>query len=345
MKHIIIIGGGFAGANSAKSLEKDFKVTLIDTKDYFEFTPSILRTLVSPEHLEKIQIPHEKYLKKTKIIKSEVIEVSKEKVILKNKKQLKFDYLIIASGAKYNMPFKNEDMIIATRAQELKNEHKNLQKSKEIGIIGGGAVGVELVAEIATKYKNKKINLIHSHERIMERNNLKASEYATKFLEKRGVELILNERAKESRKKTIITESGRKINCDLVFLSTGVKPNSEFMERNLSSYLDKRKSIMVNAFLQVDHFNNIFSAGDVNSINEEKTAQAAEKQSKMIVNNIINIEKNLPLLEYKPKKGPYITSLGKYNAILEVKGFTITGLFPALLKYIVELKTMLRYRS
>ena len=32
MKKIVIIGGGFAGSYCAKNLEKDFDVTLIDTK-------------------------------------------------------------------------------------------------------------------------------------------------------------------------------------------------------------------------------------------------------------------------------------------------------------------------
>ena len=48
MKNVVIIGGGFAGSVCAKKLEQDFKVTLVDTEDYFEFTPSILRLAVSP---------------------------------------------------------------------------------------------------------------------------------------------------------------------------------------------------------------------------------------------------------------------------------------------------------
>jgi NADH dehydrogenase FAD-containing subunit len=34
----------------AKALEGSFRVTLIDNKDYFEFTPSVLRTIVEPKH-------------------------------------------------------------------------------------------------------------------------------------------------------------------------------------------------------------------------------------------------------------------------------------------------------
>lgn len=47
---MVIVGGGFAGACVAQALEPDFRVTLIDNKDYFEFTPSVLRTIVEPNH-------------------------------------------------------------------------------------------------------------------------------------------------------------------------------------------------------------------------------------------------------------------------------------------------------
>ena len=61
MKSVVIIGGGFAGAYAAKHLENDFNVTLIDGKDYFEFTPSVLRTIVEPTHIKKIQVLHTHY--------------------------------------------------------------------------------------------------------------------------------------------------------------------------------------------------------------------------------------------------------------------------------------------
>ena len=55
-KKLVIIGGGFAGSLVARNLEKEFNVTLIDTKPYFEFTPGILRTIVEPDHIKKVVI-------------------------------------------------------------------------------------------------------------------------------------------------------------------------------------------------------------------------------------------------------------------------------------------------
>ena len=76
MEKVVIIGGGFTGAKCAKRLENDFSVTLIDTKDYYEFTPGILRTIINPNHTRHIQILHKDYLKKTNIIVNEVKSIS-----------------------------------------------------------------------------------------------------------------------------------------------------------------------------------------------------------------------------------------------------------------------------
>src|SRR3989338_5693574 len=80
MKHAVIIGGGFAGSLLARKLESFFKVTLIDTKDYFEFTPGILRTIVEPSHIRKIQVMHSHYLRKARVIRGEVKEVTEKEV-------------------------------------------------------------------------------------------------------------------------------------------------------------------------------------------------------------------------------------------------------------------------
>src|SRR3989338_10845813 len=119
MKKVVIIGGGFAGSLIAKGLQDSFLTILIDTKDYFEFTPGILRTLVEPEHSIKIQVMHKTYLKKTTFIRGEVSEVTNNSVIIWKKKIL-FDYLIICSGSTYNKPIKEKNLVISTRAETLK---------------------------------------------------------------------------------------------------------------------------------------------------------------------------------------------------------------------------------
>ncbi len=351
MKKIIIIGGGFAGALAAKKLEKEkFSVTLVDAKDYFEFTPSVLRTIFEPEHIKKIQVLHRNYLFKTRIIVGEVKKISEKNVIVKPindfQRKLYFDYLVIASGSSYNSPMKEKNLVVSTRANTLMDCYEKLCSSEKILIIGGGLVGVELAAEIIWHYgrNSKKIEIVHACPELIERNPKKARQYAEGFLEKNGVKIIFSERVVKGNKGTFTTDKGTKIKTDMAFLCTGITPNFEFMEENFSSLLNKENQVKVNQHLQLRGFSNIFVAGDIISVKEEKTAQNAECHAKIVVKNICRLEKKKKLCRYRPRPRIMVISLGKWNGILTYKNLSLTGIIPGVLKTLIEWKTMRRYR-
>lgn len=342
MKKVLIIGGGFSGSLIAKKLERNFRVVLIDTKDYFEFTPGILRTIVEPEHLLKIQSLHKDYLRKTEILIGCVKEVSSDYVNV-NDKKINFDYLIISSGSRYSVPIKEQDVAITLRTKHLKESSKKLKESREILIIGGGLVGIELAAEIATHYKDKKITIIHSHNRLIPRNNEKTAKYAEKFLRKKKVDLIFGERVENFGKKEYTLSNGKKIKADIVFLATGIEPNFEFMKKNFSDVLNEENYIIVNEYMQVKGNKNIFAVGDVNDCAVEKTAQNAERQAKLIAHNLQALERENKLKKYSPKKTSLVISLGKYNGIFERGNFVFYGLIPAFMKWFIEKWVMMKH--
>ncbi len=341
MKKVVIVGGGFTGALTAKKLEKSFDVTLIDTKDYFEFTPGILRTIVSPSHIKKVQVLHNHYLKKADVIRGYVNKIDSKKVYIKDK-SITYDYLVIASGSRYSIPIKEANIIIASRASHLRESWKNLCKAKNIVIIGGGLVGVELTGEILDRYKNKNITIIHKGDRLIERNHQKTITYADKFLRKKGVKIILNEEASYG-KNLITTNKGTKIKADLVFICTGVQTNFEFLKQNFAKLLDKKKRLKVNDYLQVEGYENIFAGGDITSINEEKLAQNAERHARLIAKNIKHLENNEELEKYIKKERPIVISLGRFNGVIQYKSLILKGLIPGLAKTIVERVKMMRY--
>lgn len=335
-KKVVIIGGGFAGSLVAKRLENRFDVTLVDKKDYFEYTPGILRSIVEPSHLDKIHVGHDDYLKKTTFVKGEVKKILKSSVVLE-KDKFNFDYLVIASGSLYHPPIKVHNLIDASNAGLLKKNYEKLCLSKKVLIIGGGIVGVELAAEIAKRYGGeikrglKSVSLIHSGKRLMPRESEKVSEYADSFLKDKGVNIVYNKKCDE--KDTV--------NYDLVFLSTGVVPNSKFMHKK---FLDKCGYILANDYLQLLGKENVFVAGDVASINEEKLAQNAENQAEVVIENIKNIEEGGELMRYESKECPKVISLGKYWGIFSYRGMVFCGFFPGMLKNFIEFFVVWRYR-
>lgn len=342
-KKVVVIGGGFTGSYCAKNLQENFDLTLIDTKEYFEYTPGILRTIVQPSHVRKIQVQHEDYLTKGKFIKGKAISISDTHIRVKTKK-IPFDYAIIASGSKYSPPIKEQDLVIATRAKTLSDQFHRLHNAKDVLIIGGGLVGVELAAEILDHYKNKSITIVHSKPTLIDRNHKNSIDYAHNFLEKRGVKIILNEKVLSKSGKIFKTNKDTKIKADKAFICSGIKPNYSVLKKHFSSCISEKNHVKTNEFFQLDCNKKIFVGGDINAEKEEKTAQAAEKHAQLIVNNINALNSNKPMKTYKSERRPMLISLGKYNGIFEMKGFVIKGLIPAFLKSFVEFKTMIRYR-
>jgi len=110
---VIIIGGGFAGLLCARELRHRFDVLLIDAKEYFEYTPSILRAYARPQHFEAISFLYADVLEKrigVKFLWGEVSHVdgTYKKVHVKPKsspstEELPFDYCIIAAGCNFDM--------------------------------------------------------------------------------------------------------------------------------------------------------------------------------------------------------------------------------------------------
>lgn len=347
-KRVVVIGGGFAGSKIAKSLEEDFNVTLVDTKDYFEFTPSILSAITEPECLDRIQIMHEHYLKKAQFILGRVEKFSKKEVVI-GKEKISYDYLVISSGSKYSFPFKDHDALTAHRADKLRAHYSQLESSKTVLIIGGGLSGVELAGEIVEKYPNKKVTIVHAMDRLMERQPKKASNYVENFLKKKGVKIIFNELVEYGKKKgrgdIYVTNKKNKIQADISFLCVGITPNSDFAKKSFPKLVSKRGYVAVNKFLQLKGHKNIFVGGDVVDIKEEKTAQISLEHAEVIIQNIRNLEAKKALKEYVHEKRAMLMSLGSHAGVMTYKNFVLTGLIPRLLKSRVQNKEMrwLRY--
>ena len=57
LPHVVIIGGSFSGLWCTRFLEDKFRITLVDAKDFWEYTPGVLRLLVDEAHVRNITAP------------------------------------------------------------------------------------------------------------------------------------------------------------------------------------------------------------------------------------------------------------------------------------------------
>ncbi|MBS3815968.1 MAG: FAD-dependent oxidoreductase [Candidatus Thermoplasmatota archaeon] len=341
---VTILGGGFCGAMVAKNLDdqKDPEVSLIDKNDRFEYYPSLPKLLTEPSHQEKIIKPYSEFLDNTEIITEEVVEITPEYFSTKSKK-IPFDISVISIGARYPIYLDDErDVFTISSVKEVKDLSKRIEEADRILIVGGGLIGTETAAELGANTE-KEITLVHSHERLIERNSKMASYLAERFLEEKNVKLILDQKVVDRQEKMFKTDDGKELEADICIWSTGLSyDESIFSGFEPSSFADDG-SLRVNEHLQVRAHPNVFAGGDITDTDEEKTGHNADSHSKVISENIRRKAKGRSLKNYSRTQFPLLISLGQINGLLSLPKLALPGPVPALIKHLLEKGALLRF--
>lgn len=342
---LIILGGGFCGAIIAKKLDKrqDVDVILIDKKSYYEYTPSIHKLISDREYLDKITIPFEKIVKKGRVVVDQLTNLTDQYVETINEK-ITYDYLIISTGIKYPIFLDDQENVFTLKSSTSAIQiNQKIVNAKQVLIIGGGLIGTEIAGELVTKMKDKHVTIVHSKERLIERNPTKASSYAQKFLERKGAKIIFNEKIVRHEGRIFISNKGSQIEADLAIWCAGIRWSPDYLNGFDPQIFTNKGALKVNDHLQLHGFENIFVGGDVCSVSEEKTAQNARIHGSFIVKNMRKLMTNKRIISYKPKKRIMVISLGAWSGILIYGKIVFTGMVPGILKYIVQWMTMRRY--
>ncbi len=336
--NVTIVGGGFCGAIIAKNLEKNksINLTVIDNKKYFEYRPGLIKVISNQKHKEKIVLDYDHFLKNTKVIQEKVTSISPNK-IKTGKKEYDYDYLVISYGIKYPIFLKNKKKVfIVNEINTCEKAVENIKNSQKILIVGGGLIGVEVAGEIATEYPEKKVIIVHSKNRLIERNSIYVSKMAEYFLKRKNVKIIYNEKIVQNKNNIFITSKKQKINADIAIWCAGNKCESSLLNDFKDNIFSKKGCLKVDEYLRLKGYDNIFVGGDITDINEEKTAQNSKRHAKFITKNINNIIDNKNLKEYKKFKGPIFISLGPKKGIFVFGKISYFGYLPNFFKNFIE---------
>lgn len=294
------------------------------------------------------------------MVHERAVGVSASDVQLSSGRRLPFDALVFATGSSYAHPIKesvDHTVFFASRGATLAQAHHELRRARAVLIIGGGIVAVELAAEIVEHFGAAvKVTIAHSGERLMSRAGgavpPAAGDYCARQLAAMGVELCYGERivAQEpaaARGHIFVSERGTRFECDVVFVCTGIVPNSALLRESptFAAALAPNGFVEVDAHLRVRGFEHVFAGGDVANIREEKLAQTAEYMGGVIVNNLLaRLVDSPPVATYTPGVRPVIISLGRIDAAMCWGAWAVTGFFAALAKEVVEFKVLVGYR-
>jgi NADH:ubiquinone reductase (H+-translocating) len=201
-----------------------------------------------------------------------------------------------------------------------------------IGIVGGGATGVELAAELfdasrmlnaygVTALDNQQISvhLLEAAPRLLPGLSERVSQTVKTELESMGVTVHTNTVVKEAQAYQLLTGDDEVIKTDINVWAAGIKAPPFLAELGLTT--NKKNQIEVKSTLQSVDDEKIFALGDCAScpMGEDSTvpprAQAAHQQAKLLAKNLVNKLEGKPLADFRYRDHGSLVSLARYDAV------------------------------
>ena len=369
-KRIIIIGAGFGGVYTARKLAKKLKQTeveiiLIGRVNYFLFTPLLPEVATGSLSPLSVAEPIREIFRhlSVRFIQSEVksINLAKKQIKLKTA-VLSYDILIVSSGAKtnwhnvigadkYTLPLKSLADAAAIRNriidafEQAANEPSQKVRRELLSfvVVGGGATGVELVAELSEfihgtmcQYyagtfclaKEVRISLISGQQALLSQFEAVFQRQARQILKQKNINIFEGRKVVSISKEAISLDDGKTIASQTVIWVAGVSP--QYPTIYPSGKFDVAKGLPVDKFLRLIDWPEVFILGDVavastNGKIVPMMAQVAVQQSEIIALNVINFinDNRLITFSYRPKGS--LLSLGQWQAIGRIYGIPIGG--------------------
>jgi len=387
LHRVVIVGGGAGGLELATKLgntlgkKKIAEIILIDAKKTHVWKPllhEIAAGSLNPDkdELEYLAQAHWHHFKfrygrvnevdsQNKTVSIEpTYDIDGTEIIPLRK--IKYDTLVLSVGSTvndFNIPGAKEFAVALDTQDQAERFHQKLHNSilraqtqkgsvrpgqLEVVIVGGGATGVELAAELhkatreMTAYGLDRVNpdrdisisLVEASNRLLPALPVKISTSVESELRKLNVKLFLGERVTKVTKDGIETQSGKKIISSLVVWAAGIKA-PEFLSHIKGIETNSIHQIKVESTLQSTSNTDIFAFGDCaacpvkpgSDLLVPPRAQAAHQQASMLYKSIKSkvLKPNKALANYVYKDYGSLVNLGRYSTVGNLMGSLLGG--------------------
>jgi NADH dehydrogenase len=277
-------------------------------------------------------------------------------LIVVPERQLSYDYLVLAIGSvsnDFNTEGVRENCIFldspdqAHRFRDAMNNHfLRLHNSLgevplNVAIVGGGATGVELSAELHNAIKELKnygledldsqrlnISLVEAGERILPALPSRISASAHYELQQLGVSVLTSTMVIKADADGLITKSGDRIPAHLMVWAAGIK-GADFIA-NLGLETNRINQILVKPTLQSTIDDDIYVIGDLASCPQGEgfvppRAQAAHQMASHCFANIKRQFEQKDLVDYVYKDHGSLVSLSRFSTVGSLMGNLTKG--------------------
>ncbi|RMZ57941.1 NAD(P)/FAD-dependent oxidoreductase [Chryseobacterium nematophagum] len=363
---IIIIGGGFAGLQLAKTLNnKNKKIIILDRVNHHMFQPLFYQVACGRIEPSNISFPFRKIFQRSRNIQFRLTEVKEidttNNKVITDEAEFTYDKLIIATGCKTNF-FGNQDL--ESKAFGMKNtqeaisirnhvlmtfEKLIIEKSRSddgnwnIVIVGSGPTGVELAGAFAEmkkeilprdypymNFNELKIILVSSTEKPLAVMSSEAQDKSEKYLKELGVVFLSDEYVTDYDGNNVYTKSGKEIPSNNVIWAAGVIGNvvNGFPEDKLV-----RNRYKVDRYNKIKGYDAIFAIGDIAYMETPKYPHGHPQVANVAINQAKNLGRNLlkksinEWQEYEYDDKGSLATIGKHRAVVDLPFIKFQGFF------------------
>ena len=333
-KKILILGGGQAAAYASKeirSIDTGSDVTIISEEKYLPYErPPLSKDYI----LDKVTFNNLLFFPKNFYVENNIKFIGSTKITkvdFDNKKissslnSYEYDQLLIATGSSNRHLVINgqtilpqENIIYLRDFEESHSLKEKMNKAKNITIIGGGFIGLEIASSAVQKGKN--ITVLERAEQLMGRViPLKIANLIQEKHESMGTKINLNVEIKNIEQKNdafTIHYNNETLLSDLIIIGVGSAPNTEIF-RNTSLKIDN--GILTDEF-SATSIEDVYAAGDVSNFYHPFYQDYMRLESyKHAQNHGINAGKNLIGLKTSYREIPWMWS-DQFNLNLQLTG-------------------------
>lgn len=370
---ILVIGGGAGGLELVTQLGHRYKknpeinVTLVDTKRSHIWKPLLHEVATgSLDPSTDAVVYHAHAMKhhydfqlgcfsnmnadEQTVTLSETHDENGEVVL--PERYLEYDTLILAVGSvsnDFNTPGVAEHCFFLDTAKQAERFHNGLinnfmrinQRDSgvlNISIVGAGATGVELSAELYNvtdmlrsyglpnmTSQQLKVTLIEAGPRILPALPERISASARKELSALGVDVLENTLIKSANEDGFTTANGELIAADMMIWAAGVKA-PDFIADLYQFELTRTNQILVKPTLQSSVHDNVYVIGDCCACAQTDgswvppRAQSAHQMASLVKQNIKLQQQDKPLKSFIYKDHGSLVNLSRYSTVGSLMG-------------------------
>ncbi|MGH9449723.1 MAG: NAD(P)/FAD-dependent oxidoreductase [Terriglobia bacterium] len=277
--HYVIIGNGVAGTTAAMTLrqrETDARITLISGESDFFFSRTALMYAYMDRMDRRDLEPFERkvYAKQNiQLIRDWVtdLDAAARTLRLKSGLSLGYDRLLLATGSLANgaawegLETAREGVASFVTLQDLDHCERLTPSSKEVVVVGGGLIGVELV-ECLAFHRRKVTFLVREPWYWPAALAREEAEMVTAHIRRHGVDVRLDEEVAQvfsgadGRVRAVKTRAGNEFPCQLLGIAVGVHPAIEWLRQVKTPPLSRRGIAVQPDF--TTSLENVWAAGD-----------------------------------------------------------------------------------